>query len=208
MKLIYSGGWNNKDEASIKASFMYSYHTVIKDAASSGKKIAMVTLAKEDGHYDNLIVPLYSGLVEVINIQTKSVEWDRFDGIFILGGKSSFLKTNLEKVGFDLKKLKDNVVVLGDSAGSYILSSYFYQSPPGERRGVDMVFMEGFNPGAKLITIAHKHNPVYCNESVISKVNAFAQEKGLKVLMLEENEQKTPVDGIFVDVDKHSLFTS
>lgn len=208
MKIIYSGGWNNKLDESIKASFMYTYNSTIKDAAAKGKKIAMVTLAKEDGHYDHLITPLYQGYVDVIDSKSQNVKWSSYDGIFMPGGKSSLLKSGLQKIGFDLKMLKKDVVLLGDSEGAHVLASYFYISPPGEMRGIEIEFTEGFNPDVKMIGIAHKNNPMYCNEILMSKVNAFAKEKGLQVLILSENEQKMWKDNAFVDVDKNTLFNT
>lgn len=207
MKIIYSGGWNNKLDESIKASFMCTYHEVIKVAVASGKKIAMVTLAKEDDYYDYLITPLYAGYVDVIDSRNQNVAWASYDGIFMPGGKSSLLKAGLQKTGFRLNSLKKEVVLLGDSAGAHVLASYFYISPTGPLRGVEIEFAEGFNPEARLIGIAHKNNPVYCNEILISKVNIFAKEHGLRILILNENEQKIFENNEFREVDKDTLFT-
>ena len=206
MKIIYSGGWNNRLEESIRASFLYSYHETIKKAISQGKKIALVTLAKEDGYYDHLINPIYAGVVDIIDTQTKKIKWDSYDGIFLLGGKASMLKTGLLNAKFSLSALKPDAVILGDSAGSHVLSSYFYISPVGPLRGVEIEFAEGFDPKVNLIQIAHKNNPLFCNDLLISKVTIFAKEKGLRVLILDENEQKTEVEGKFIDVDKANLF--
>jgi hypothetical protein len=206
MKIIYSGGWNNKMDSSIQASFMYSYNDTIKSAVSNGKKIAMVTLAKEDGYYDYLITPLYEEFVDIIDSKSQNVKWDMYDGIFIPGGKSSVLKPGLLKAHFSLDRLKKDVVLLGDSAGAHVLSSYFYISPTGELRGIQISFEEGFDKNVKLIQIAHKNNPHFCNDILISKVNSFAQEKGLRVLILNENEQRMLENGEFVEVDKTKLF--
>ncbi|MFA5136511.1 MAG: hypothetical protein WC489_03895 [Patescibacteria group bacterium] len=208
MKIIYSGGWNNKLQTSIEDSFMYTYRSTIKQAVENGKKIAMVTLAKPDGYYDPLITHLYKEFVDVIDSKKQNVEWNSYDGIFILGGKSDDLKSGLLKTKFNLNILKKNVVLLGDSAGAHVLSSYFYISPVGEQRGVELEFTEGFCPKAKLIGIVHKNNPVYCNKILVSKVNQFAKKKGLRVLILNENEQKMLENGVFINVDKNKLFSS
>lgn len=206
MKIIYSGGWDKTSPESIKASFMYTYREIIAKAVQNGKKIAMVTLAKKDGSYDSLIQPLYSGLVDVIDTKSTHVDWGRYDGIFIPGGSGALLKDGLMKAGFSMEVLKKDAVVLGDSAGAYILSTYFYQTPPGEKRGVDLEILEGFNPGANMITIAHKNNPVYCNALLMKKIKAFAKELGLKLLILNENEQRLLQRGRFVKVDPSTLF--
>ena len=206
MKIIYSGGWNNKSGESIQLAFMYAYQATIRDAISKGKKIAMVTLAKENGFYDFLINPLYGKSVEVIDTTSQSIKWNTYDGIFLAGGSTSVLKKRLLEKDFSLSNLKKEVVLLGDSAGAYVLGSYFFISPSGEQRGIEVTFAEGFNPPAKLIVVAHKNNPIYCNEVLISKVRAFAQEKGIQVLILNENEQKILENNTFSEVDKNTLF--
>ncbi|HLL60212.1 MAG TPA: hypothetical protein VK338_00700 [Candidatus Nitrosocosmicus sp.] len=205
MKIIYSGGWNNDLDDSIKNSFIFTYSDTIHNAINSGKKICFVTLAKPDGYYNHLILPLYQN-IDIIDSTKTSVDWSSYDGIFIPGGNSMYLKNGLLKINFQLSKLKEDVVILGDSAGSYILSSYFYQSPKGELRGIDIEFHEGFNLEAKVITIAHKNNPVYSPDILVQNVNVFAQEKGLTVLALNENEQKELSNGQFIEVNKETIF--
>jgi hypothetical protein len=130
MKIIYSGGYNKVLPESVQHAFFHTYHPTIKKAANNGKKIALVTLAKPDGYFDELILPLYSGLVDIIdNTKTGSVSWGIYDGIFILGGTMKLLFEGLQKSHFDLSQLKKDVVILGDSAGAYMLSSYYYDSP-------------------------------------------------------------------------------
>lgn len=207
MKIIYSGGWNDQSERSTKESFIFTYHQVIREAVKKGRKIVFVTLAKPDGFYNNLLFPLYDGLIDVIDsTKLKNILWNSYDGIFIPGGTGLRLLDGLKSSSFELGKLKKEIVILGDSAGAYVLSSYFYSSPYGELRGKQMEFIEGLNPQARVISIAHKSNPKYTNDILISRVNAFAKEKGLRVLTLEENEQELLQDGEFVTVEKTKLF--
>ena len=116
------------------------------------------------------------------------------------------LYEGLKKTNFSLNKLKKNVVILGDSAGAYVLSSYFYSLAPGKTRDNQIKFFPGFNPDAKVITVAHKNNPVYCNEILIANVNKFAKSKNVRVLMLNENEQKLLRGDQFIEFDKNKLF--
>lgn len=186
MKITLRGGYskNNTDK-----SFWYAYSHLIKESLGLGKRVALITLAKSDGQYDEHISNLPKGL-EVIDSKTFDIEWDLFDVIFIAGGDSLNLFNNLKERGFSLEKVKDDAFILGDSAGAYILSSYFYHSPPGENRGKIIDFYKGFNPEANIITVAHKDNPVYTNEILLEKVNSFAKKHNLKIIVLAENEEK------------------
>ncbi|PIS14920.1 hypothetical protein COT64_00145 [Candidatus Shapirobacteria bacterium CG09_land_8_20_14_0_10_39_12] len=207
MNIIYGGGYNKLSEESIKASFINTYYPYIKRFKENVKKVAFVTLAKSDGYYDKLIFPLYSNLVDVIGFSNlKNVVWTSYDALFLFGGNATSLLNGLKESKFDLDGLKKDAIVLGDSAGSYVLSSYFYDSPLGDLRGLQIEFVEGLNSKAKVITIAHKNNPTYCNDTLIEKVNNFAREKSINVLFLEENEQKLLKDGDFVDFNKEHLF--
>jgi hypothetical protein len=81
-------------------------------------------------------------------------------------------------------------LLLGDSAGAYVLSSYFYDSPADENRGKIIKFYKGFVPRLKIITVAHTNNRVYTNPSLLEKVKNFAAKKDLKILTLKENREK------------------
>ncbi len=207
MKIIYSGGYNNKEESSIRSSFIHTYRPAICRAAAGGRRIGFVTLAKPDGYFDQLIHPLYGNEIEIIDSKNAaSAKWGMYDGLFLFGGDSIPLVEGLRRGGFALDTLKPDAVVLGDSAGSYVLSSYFYKSPRGALRGIEVSFHEGLNPGVRMITVAHKNNPVFCNELLVAKVNAFAAQKVLRVLVLAENEQKTLAGGEYVPVLPETLF--
>lgn len=205
MHIIYSGGYNKHSQESINGSFIYTYKPYIQKMVSKGKKVGFVTLAKPDGYYDELLTPVYGGTVEIINsTNVANVKWSDFNGLFLMGGSTIRLLNGLKSSHFFLDSLKKDVVIHGDSAGAYILSSFFYI---GEYKGQRVEFFEGFNPQAKVITIAHTNNPDYCNDDLILKVNDFALKKGIHVLKLAENEQKIFMNGKFVDVDKALIFT-
>lgn len=171
----------------------------------NGKKVTLVTLAKPDGFYDKLIRSLY-GDIEIINTASPHPDWSSYDGIFIPGGDTIVLKNRLQEFNFSLGVLKDTVMLLGDSAGAKVLAPYFFSSPKGERRGIDIEFIEGLYPRAGCIVIPHANNPLSCNDVLVSKVETFAQSKGISVLKLNENEQKLFQEGTFIDVDLNDLF--
>ena len=189
MKVVLRGGYNKLDEESFSNSFWYQYSSFVDELTEMGKKVAMVTLAKPDGVYDDLIQENMKG-AEVIDSQVEKTSWGEFDAIFIPGGKNLKLRDGLKRLSFGLGVLKEGAFVLGDSAGAYMLSSFFFESPSGEDKGKTVDFYEGFNPQLKTITIAHADNSWHTNELLIEKVKNFAKERDLSVLKLKENEEK------------------
>lgn len=207
MHIIYSGGYNNQLPESRQASFIYTYREAVLHAVSRGKKAAFITMAKPDGYYDGIIRPLYGDKIDVVGFaNAPGAVWDSYDILFLFGGKTAVLLGGLRANGFSLEKLKTDAVVLGDSAGSYALSAFCYNSPPGQLRGIEIEFLPAMNPASKVITVAHRNNPIYCNDILLGKVDRFAREKQLRVLVLRENEQKLLENGEFVDFDREALF--
>ena len=188
MRVVLRGGYNKYEEKSLKNSFWYEYSDFVSDLVQQGKKVALVTLAKPDGEYDHFVEEKFDK-VEIIDSKSVNVSWGEYDAIFFPGGDSLKLYNGLQNLDFSLKDVKSDVFILGDSAGAYVLSSHFFHSPPGEQRGKIIDFYEGLNPEAKVITIAHKNNPRFYNELLLNKVNTFAKEKGISMLILEENEE-------------------
>lgn len=199
MKIIYRGGYSSEV---VQNSFWYEYLELVKEAVEKGKKVALVTLAKQDDDYYNNFINGWPKEVEVINHKTQTTAWESFDVLVFPGGESMSLYNGLKTLNFNLTRIKKRSLVIGDSAGAYVLSSYFYNSPRGEDRGKIIEFVEGFNPSAKVITVGHANNPVYTNNLLLEKVNKFAKEHGLQVQKLLENEAKLLDDnGEFVDLD-------
>lgn len=188
MKIVLRGGFSDMTDTR-SSSFWYKYKKRVEGWINEGKSVAVVTLAKPDGYYQEQL-DMWPNDVNEINSKTLKVKWDKFDVIILAGGYPKALLDALKKRKFSLDKLKKSVFILGDSAGAYILSSYFYDTPPGEDRGKTIEFLKGFNLKGKIITVAHANNPKYTNSLLLKKVQKFAKEKGLKVLMLEENEEK------------------
>jgi peptidase E len=184
MKIIYSGGYQKDLETSYKNSWWYRH----ADILNSDIPMAVVTLAKPDGSYDKHLKQFSK--VKVIDRKVNSVDWAKYKAIFIAGGPTDTLKEELVKRDFALSKLDPDVLVLGDSAGAYIMCSYFFTDSDGDP-GKQVKFYDGFNSGAKNICIAHADNPYYTNESVINQVEALATKHGLEVFSLNENVEKT-----------------
>jgi hypothetical protein len=203
VKIVYRGGYNKEI---VQNSLWFDYLEPVTQAVTSGQQVALITLAKPDGYFDNFVLQ-WPQSVQVINHQTPNSNWQDFDVIIIPGGDPLSLHDGLTSRNFALEKLKETAVVVGDSAGAYVLSSYFYNSPRGEERGKVIDFLPGFNPEAKVITVGHVNNPKYTNTLLLEKVNTFAQAKGLTVLKLNENQEKLLGDNNeFIDFDRSTLF--
>jgi peptidase E len=186
MKIIYSGGYQRNLETSYKNSWWYRY----ADILNSDVSVAVVTLAKPDGSYNQHLKQFSK--VEVIDRKSSIVDWSKYKAIFIAGGPTDTLKEEMVKRDFALSKLDPDAIVLGDSAGAYIMCSYFFTDSDGDP-GKQVNFYEGFNPESKNIYIAHSDNPYYTNDLLIQLVKDFATEHGLEVFSLKENEEKTLV---------------
>ncbi|HSW79076.1 MAG TPA: Type 1 glutamine amidotransferase-like domain-containing protein [Candidatus Babeliales bacterium] len=188
MKIIYSGGYQKENDNSNKNSWWYRHENNIRVLDRAGKKVAVVTLAKADDHYQKYL-DMLPGSVEIINNSVPEVDWGEYDAIYIAGGDTDILKNKLNSRGFSMDKLKNQVILLGDSAGAYVLSSFFYTDIDGAP-GTDVEFHEAFNAEAKNICIAHSDNPYYVNDALIKKVRSFAKENDLSVVLLKENVEK------------------
>jgi len=203
MNVIYRGGYNKNDEGSTKNSFFYEYADIVRTLTAKGIQVACVTLAKDDGHYDARIKENF-GNIDTINHQTTVVNWSKYRLIFLCGGTTLRLRDGLLKLGFNIDTLGKSVVVLGDSAGAYLMSAYFFDTSDRE----NLQFFEGAHPQSNVITIAHVNNSHYSNEKLIKSVKDFAKEKHLRVLSLNENEEKLlNNNGVFVDFKVQGLFS-
>jgi len=186
MKIIYRGGYEKSNKRSVGASYFYEYSDWLNKLMDNGKKIAFVTLAKDDGYYDPRIRKVYRDRPDIIGYKTKIVDWLSYDVIIICGGDTIRLKKAILDKRFKINSLKKNVVIIGDSAGAYLMSAYFYNTDDGEF----LTFHKGLYPGSNLITIAHINNSRFINKGLIKKVEKFARKKNLKALKLKENQAK------------------
>lgn len=203
MKLIYRGGFNKHSEKSIRNSVISTYDKFMGRFIKAGKQVAYVTLAKKDGDYESRFPELK--VRPVINWSNyQQTDWPTFDFLILLGGYSLSLYRGLKESGFSLDVLQKDVVVVGDSAGAYVLSSYFVER---HDLGKKVNFLPGFNPGAKLITLGHVDNPAYVDQGLTVQVEAFAKKKSLSVLRLKENEEKMLVGGKIVKFDRDEEFS-
>ncbi|MFA5932834.1 MAG: Type 1 glutamine amidotransferase-like domain-containing protein [Microgenomates group bacterium] len=206
MKIVYRGGYNKHSEESTKNSLIFEYADIVKELLSKGKKVVYVTLAKPDGFYDEYFYPLLPKTIQVVDSKNlDNVNWSDFDVIFLLGGLTIQLDECLRRSKFSLESLKEDVVLVGDSAGAYVLSKYYFEDH--DDVNVILEFRKGFCPQSRVITVAHVNNPHYVTPKILEEVHVFAKEKGIRVLELIENESKLlDSEGNFVDFDINQLF--
>ncbi len=184
MKIVYSGGINKHDPQSYQRSYFYCYSNKINQYLSASKQVAFVTSAKPDHYYDQHILPQFGNRVDIIGRKKKKVNWSQYHLIFLCGGTNLDLKKGLIKQSFKLSNLKPNAIILGDSAGAYLLSAYYFDR---ENHG-QFSFHQGFNPSSQLITIAHFNDPKYTYDQLIRQIDNFARSHQLRVLKLNENQ--------------------
>ena len=197
MKLIYRGGYNKHNENSIKKSLFYEYNNWINKQTNSGKQICFVTYAKPAHYYDKYIISQFDSLIEVIEEGNNNIDWAKYDIIILLGGSQTKLMSGLQKSGFNMERLKKDVIIIGDSAGAFVLSAYMII-----RNQVDQttLFVPALYPQSNVITLAHTNNTVYFSSELLKETRKFAREKKLKVLLLKENEAKLLNEsGEFID---------
>lgn len=186
MKIIYRGGYNKYDEESVNNSYFYEYASDINKLINDGKKVAFVTMAKDDGYYDERIQKLHGDRVDILRHDTPQVDWKVYDLLIICGGDTPRLHKSIVSKKFKLTSLKNNVVIIGDSAGAYLMSAYYFDS--NDKKTVS--FHKGLYPKSNIVTIAHTNNPRYTSKTLIKKVEDFAKSKKLDVLLLKENEAR------------------
>lgn len=204
MKLLLRGGLNKLETDGYKKSYLFEYSDMVKKLIDQGKKVAYVTIAKPDGHYDKDILPQFGEKVDILGRESTNVDWLTYDLIFLCGGTTNELKEGLLRTGFSFYSLKDNCVVLGDSAGAMLMAPFYYDTDDR----INVEFKKGLYKETKIITAVHVNNPNYYNDILDEKVYEFAEENNLIVLRLVEHETKLfdESTGKFVDFEFDELF--
>lgn len=187
MTIIYRGGYDKTNPVSLKNSVWFAYSKYIKNLVKEGKKVAIVTLAKEDDHkYDDRIKEQDLENVDIINSAFKNIHWSVYDAIFLLGGDPLLLYNRLVERNFSLSILKNHIFLLGDSAGAMVLGKVFVVSD----RIDELVFKNGFLKDKNFFILPHSNNSKYGGNFFFRLiVTTLARLKGLKVIALRENEE-------------------
>lgn len=187
MKISYRGVYNKTDLKSIQKSILSSHAQSAHEYLKDGKRLAVVTYAKDDGSYTEMIAHHLGPDVDIIEHTTQSPSWETYDVIYLLGGDHVRLKNALVANSFTISGLKNNVHLIGDSAGAMVLSAYFYVREDDGR----ITYYEGLYPESTCICIVHANNAHYSPEKLKENVREFAKDRKLRIIMLEENQELT-----------------
>ncbi len=186
MKIIYIGGYTNK-----RNSHFYNYCSNVKKFISVGKNVVFVTFGQKAGYFNQRFVELYGFIPEIIDENSsKNINWNAYDLIYIPGGSSENLKKGLVEYGFDINKLKKDVIIIGDSAGANILSKYYLSKTIDMSEHTGYSLMDGLNPSSNLLVVCHTDNIEKAPLEKLEIAKALSIKNGYRLLLLKENEAK------------------
>lgn len=186
MKIIYRGGYNKENK---KFSTFFEYKDAIKRYLSKGKRVVVVTFAQPDNHYDAVLEFCFDSSLAIIdNSSSKDIDWNSFDLILIPGGTTNILKGALISYGFDINNLKKDVIIIGDSAGAYVLSKYYFGTTIKADGSKEYYLEEGLHPGSNLFTVAHIDNKYHAPNEKLAEAKKIADKINIELLLLKENE--------------------
>ena len=189
MKIIYSGGYDKLLHDSESKNVIHRHRDEVKRFISEKKKVAFVTNAKPAGYYDDKLITAIGVGFEIIDDNSKNVNWESYDMLIILGGEQVKLKTAIDNLKFDLSKLKSDTLLIGDSAGAMVLGAWFYDADFVDNSDFKIEFHQGINPNSKNIFLVHSNNPRYVSPALIKLVEEFAAKKDLAMISLPENQE-------------------
>jgi hypothetical protein len=214
MKIIYSGGFDKYLRDSVRSGMYYRYDKVVNEQLDKGVVVASINFAKPDSYYDSRIDEVFAG--KVIGIDTRNediIQWEQYDVIFMPGGNQNWLKEGLLRNGFDVSLLKENVVIIGDSAGAYVMAKYFpaYDCDVENitERNIQEFADEGIYPESNIFTIAHTNNIRYVPSNSLEIAKKLAAKLNCTFLPLNENEERMlDENGNLVEVNIENLFSN
>jgi|GEM_PF-2764057 len=213
MKIIYSGGFDKYKKESVNNSIFYRYAEVINQQIEKGKVVASVNFAKPDYYYDSRLDEVFGGRVITIDNRNKeTINWEQYDIILIPEGNQKMLKKGLLKTGFSIDRLKNEVIIIGDSAGAYVMGKYF-PAYDGEvenidERNIQKYVEDGLYPKSNALVIAHINNKRYVPDTALELANRLAKELNVELVALKENEEKLlDENGKFINFRIEELFS-
>ena len=143
-----------------------------------------VALGKKSGYFASRIKDLYPNTPYILDSDSpKEMDWSNYDLIYIIGGNTQQLKQGLLNFGFDLKKLKKDAVLLGDSAGVNVLSKYYIGTSSN-----DYTMEQGLNPQSNILLLCHCDNPEKTSQNKIYMAKQYAETMNARLVLLNENE--------------------
>jgi len=211
MRIIYSGGYDKYNKESVANSFFYRYSKIVLQQIEKGKKAVSINFAKPDRYYNSILEEAFKGkILKIDNINKTKIMWKDYDIIFLPGGSSEWLKNKLIETGFSFDKLKKDVVIIGDSAGAYVMSAYFpsYSDIDSlDKENILDYADKGFYSESNIFTITHVNNQKHVPAGALKLAKKLADKLGVRLLALKENEEKMLLEGgTLVSFDIEKLF--
>lgn len=196
MRLIRSGGVNStlsKDNPNYSKHgfgnyFMLQIKPKLDELIRQGKTIAICVAAMPDKHhYDQRLTELgfTIGDLTILGREDKA-GWDLYDAVLLLGGETRELYAWLQKNHFNLATLSRCVILAGDSAGAYVLSSktLIDYAPDGQFTEI----VDGFLPDIHQLVAAHVNNLYYHKPSLTKVLDTWCKSNSIEYVGLQENE--------------------
>lgn len=184
-EIVLRGGYNKHSEKSRRASVLYAHADKINDCLQKGGNVVVVTCAKPDGYFGEMILDAVHRDLKTIGRRTRNAEWGKYDLVFLMGGSNYPLLRHLRRLGFDTDMLKEDCLLIGDSAGAMVLSAWVIVDET--QKGLK--FERGLNDEWEFIVVPHTDNPAYVTPDRLKEIREFARGKGCGVVEIKENEE-------------------
>lgn len=135
MKVILHGGYSNQNNSE-NDQF---YREIVKDINKDTVKVLLVLFAKREEAQEELFNQTVSNFKKIENVAFNFIKAEQVnfieqvresDVVYLSGGQTIKLINILKSFPDFISSLKDKVVV-GDSAGTYALSAWFYSKSEG-----------------------------------------------------------------------------
>lgn len=182
MKVIYIGGYTDKNN-----SHFINYKSFVQEFINDSKQVIFVALGQEPGYFASRIKDLYPNTPYILDSNyRKEMDWSSYDLIYMIGGNTQQLKQGLLNFGFDLEKIKKDVVLLGDSAGANVLSKYYIGTS-----SIGYTMELGLNPQSNILVLCHCDNPEKTPQNKIEIAKKYAEATNARLVLLNENESIT-----------------
>ncbi len=91
------------------------------------------------------------------------------------------------------------MIIIGDSAGAYVLSKYYFSNNVKDDVSKEYFLVDGLNPKSNLFTVAHVDNEYHTPIQKMDKAKRVSKEIGVELLLLKENESVLYENGVRKD---------
>lgn len=196
MKLIRSGGTNSsltKDQPEYYThgygnSVMVQIKPTLDALIEEGGEIAICVAAKPDKHhYDQRLLDAGFRLEELVILgREDGAAWSQYSAVIMLGGETRALYSWLIRTQFSIESLTQCSILVGDSAGAYVLSGKFLMDYTPDGKSFEI--HDGFIPSLNQLIASHANNTYYHQADAREAFSKWCKDNGCEFIPLEENE--------------------